>query len=133
MKQGKGRVVVSISCRNQCYVGEIIELVHTALEKSNITISDVSIIATPWVKEGAEPVIHTAEALDFPLVVIPKERCEEIANLAHDAAQKVVELFAVPAVVEVAALAAAGKNPRLLCARVTSGGASCAIAIGDER
>lgn len=131
MRARSGRIVIGIGCRKQCYVGEIIELVHTALEKSDIAISDVAVIATPWVKNDAEPIIHTAEALDLPLVVIPRERCEEVANLAQTVSQKVVELFALPSIAEVAALAAAGRNPRLVCARITSGGASCAIAIGD--
>ncbi len=132
MKSKKGRIVIGISCRKQCFVGEIIELVHVALEKSDIAISEVSIIATPWAKNDAETIIHAAEALDLPLVVIPKERCEEVANLAQVVSQKVVELFAVPSIAEVAAMAASGKKPRLLCASITAGGASCAIAVGDE-
>ncbi len=129
--QGK-RIVIGVGCRKECFASEIIELVHVAMEKSNITISDVEIMSTAWVKEGALPIIHAAEALDLPLVVIPKERCEAMINLAETVSEKVVELFAVPSIAEVAALAAAGKNPKLLCARVSSQSVTCAIAVGEK-
>lgn len=132
MSISKKRIAIGIGCRKECYVAEIIELVHVVLEKSDLIISDVAVISTAWVKEGAEQIIHAAEALDVPLVVIPQERCDEVANLAETVSQKVVELFSVPSIAEVAALAAVGKNPRLLCARVSSAAASCAIAIGGE-
>ena len=127
-----GRIAIGIGCRKECYVAEIIDLIHTALEKSDIIISEVAVIATAWAKDEAGAIINAADALDLPLVVIPREKCEEVANMAETVSQKVVELFAVPSVAEVAALAAAGKNPKLLCARVNSASATCAIAIGDR-
>ncbi len=132
MSNAKKRIAIGIGCRKECYVSEIIELVHEALEKTDITISDVGIMATSWAKEGAEVIIHTADALDLPLVVISKEKCEEMSGLAETISEKVVELFAIPSVAEVSALAAAGKNPRLICPRISSSAATCAIAIGDE-
>ncbi len=126
------RVAIGVGCRKQCSAEEIIELVHKALEKSDVTISDINLMATAWVKEGAEPIIHAAEALDLPLVVIPQTRCDEVANLAQTVSQKVVELFSVPSVAEVSALAAVGKNPKLICTRISSAAASCAIAAGEK-
>jgi cobalt-precorrin 5A hydrolase len=133
MEINGGRVAIGIGCRNECFAAEIIELIHVALEKSGVTISDVGIMATAWSKEGAEAIINAADALDLPLVVIPQAKCDEMINLAQTVSQKVVDLFAIPSVAEVAALAAAGKEPRLLCPRVTSKAASCAIAIGNLR
>lgn len=127
------RMAIGIGCRKDCSADEIIELVHKALEQSDVTISEINIMATAWMKEGAEPVMHAAEALDLPLVVIPQARCDEVANLAQTVSQKVVELFAVPSVAEVAALAAAGKNPELVCRRVSSSAATCAIAVGERQ
>lgn len=125
------RIAIGVGCRKDCYVGDIIELVHVALNKCDITISEVGVMATAWMKEGAEVIVHAAEALDLPLVVIPKEKCDELSGLAQTQSEKVIELFAVPSVAEVAALAAAGKNARLICPRVTSQTASCAIAISE--
>lgn len=132
MKAAGKRIVIGVGCRKECYVSEIIELVHMAMEKCDITISDIEVMSTAWVKEGALPIIHAAEALDLPLVVIPKERCEAMINLAETVSEKVIELFAVPSIAEVAALAAAGKNPKLLCARVSSQSVTCAIAVGEK-
>lgn len=132
MECGKVRVAIGIGCRKECFPAEIIELVHEALEKSDLTISEVSVLATAWAKDKAESIIHAAEALDLPLVVIPHEKCVDVANLAQTVSQKVVELFAIPSVAEVAALAAAGKNPRLVCPRINSAAATCAIAVGDN-
>ncbi|MEQ1789223.1 MAG: cobalamin biosynthesis protein [Rickettsiales bacterium] len=131
-REGIGRITIGVGCRKECSAEEIIELVHEALEKSDITISEVAVLATAWVKEGAEPIIHAAEALDLPLVVISQEKCEEMTNLAETISQKVVDLFAIPSVAEVAALATAGKNPRLICARINSAAATCAIAVGKK-
>lgn len=126
------RVAIGVGCRKECSPEEIIELVHKTLEKSDIVISDISVLATIWAKEDAKQIMHAAEALDLPLVVIPQEKSNEVSNMAETLSQKVVELFAVPSVAEVAALAAAGKNPKLVCTRVSSAAATCAIAVGDD-
>ena len=126
------RVAIGIGCRKECSAEEIIELVHQALEKSDVLISDVAVLATAWAKDKAESIIHAAEALDLPLVVIPQEKCVDMSHLAETISQKVVELFAVPSIAEVAALAAAGKNPKLICARINSPAATCAIAAGEK-
>ena len=123
------RIAIGIGCRKDCYVSEIIELVHVALNKCDITITDVSVMATPWSKDEAEAVMHAADALDIPLLIIPKEKCDEISGLAETKGEKVVELFAIPADCEVAALAAVGKNAKLICPRITSPTASCAVAM----
>lgn len=127
------RVAIGVGCRKECSAEEIIELVHQALEKSDVAISDVAVLATAWAKDKAESIMYAAEALDLPLVVIPQEKCVDMSNLAETVSQKVVELFAVPSIAEVAALAAAGKNPKLICARINSSSATCAIAAGDTR
>ncbi len=125
------RIAIGIGCRKDCYIAEIIDLVHEAMDKCDITISDVAVMATAWMKEGAEVIANTAEALDLPLVIIPKERCDEMSGLTETKSEKVVELFAIPSVAEAAALAAAGRDPKLICARVSSPSATCAIAMGQ--
>ncbi len=123
------RIAIGIGCRKNCTADEIIELVHNALERADVAISEVAVLATAWVKEGAENVMHAAEAMDLPLLVIPQEKCEAVANLAQTISQKVVAIHAIPSVAETAALAAAGKNPRLILPRINSSSASCAIAV----
>jgi cobalt-precorrin 5A hydrolase len=44
---------------------------------------------------------------------------------------KVEALKGVPSIAEASALVAAGRNARLLGARIAAGNATCAIAIGD--
>jgi cobalt-precorrin 5A hydrolase len=126
------RIAIGVGCRKDCYVAEIIELVHVVLEKSNLTISDIGVMATGWMKEDAEVIIHAAEALDLPLMIIPKEKCDAMSGLAETKSEKVIELFAIPSVAEVAALAAVGKNARLICPRISSALASCAVAISED-
>lgn len=124
-------VAIGIGCRKNCSADEIIELVHDALQKADMVISDVDIMATAWVKEGAENVQNAAEAMDLPLTIVPQKECDKIANLAQTISQKVVELYAIPSVAEVAALAMAGNNPKLILPRINSKQATCAIAVGD--
>lgn len=125
------RIAIGIGCRKDCYVAEIIELVHVALNKCDITISDVSVMAAAWTKEEAEAIFHAADALDIPLLIIPKEKCDEISGLSETKGEKVVELLAIPADCEVAALAAVGKNAKLICSRITLPTASCAVAMSN--
>lgn len=125
------RMAIGIGCRKDCSVAEIIELVHTALGKSGVVIADVAIMSTAWMKEGAEAIVNAADAMDIPLVIIPKEKCEEISGSVQTISQKVVELFSVPSVAEAAALAAVGKGARLICPRINSVSATCAIAVGE--
>lgn len=122
------RIAVGVGCRLGCSVDEIIELVHVALEKADIAISEVAVLATAWVKEGAENVLHAADALDLPLLIIPQEKCEAVASLAQTISEKVVALHAIPSVAETAALAAAGRNAALILPRINSAAATCAIA-----
>ena len=123
-------IAIGIGCKRNCSVDEIIELIHTALEKADIVISEVDIMATAWVKEGAENVQNAAEAMDLPLIFVPKKECDKIANLAQTISQKVVELYSIPSVAEVSALAVTGNNPKLILPRINSNNATCAIAVG---
>ncbi|MEZ5690392.1 MAG: cobalamin biosynthesis protein [Rickettsiales bacterium] len=124
-------IAIGIGCRKNCSVAEIIELIHTALEKIDMVVTDITVMATAWVKEKEDCIINSADALDIPLVIISKEKCEEMAGMEQTVSQKVIELFSIPSVAETAALAAAGKGAKLICSRVNSASATCAIALGE--
>ena len=122
------RIAIGIGCRKNCSAEEIIELVYAALEKTDVNISDVSVLATAWMKDGAENVMQAAEALVLPLIVVSQEKCTAMAEFAQTISQKVVSMHAIPSVAEVSALAAAGKNSKLILPRTNSANATCAIA-----
>ena len=125
---GFGRIAVGVGCHRDCSTEEIIELVYASLEKTNVNISDVSVLATAWMKDDAENVMQAAEAMVLPLIVVSQEKCAAMAEFAETISQKVISMYAIPSVAEVAALAAAGKNSKLILPRTKSANATCAIA-----
>ena len=79
-----------------------------------------------------EPGLREAAArLSLPLIALAEQDLVRAAPGAVTRSQLVLDLKGVPSIAETAALAAAGRNARLLAARVSNKEASCAIAIGE--
>jgi cobalt-precorrin 5A hydrolase len=73
-----------------------------------------------------------AEAWNLGIIAVDPAAMQGKASQALTVSNRVQGLRGVPSVCETAALAGAGSSARLLCARVTSGGAAAAIARGES-
>ncbi len=120
-------LAVGIGCRAGCPAGAIMGVVRQALERAP---AGVVALFTSVDKQNEAGIAQAAAALALPLVYLPRSALEAASPWAQTRSQRVVALFGVPSVAETAALAGAGAGSILLVARISAGGATCAVARG---
>jgi cobalt-precorrin 5A hydrolase len=124
-------IVAGIGCRRGAAAAAIEQSIEAALAECRMDRSALDALATASEK-GEEPGLRdAANRLSLPLILVSEPQLVLAADRALSVSQRVLDLKGVPSIAETAALAAAGRNARLLAARVSNREASCAIAIGE--
>ena len=124
-------IVAGIGCRRGAAAAAIEQSIEAALAECRMDRSALDALATASEK-GEEPGLRdAANRLSLPLILVSEPQLVLVADRALSVSQRVLDLKGVPSIAETAALAAAGRNARLLAARVSNREASCAIAIGE--
>ncbi len=124
-------IALGIGCRRDASVEEVEAVIVQALTAARLTAADVGVIATISGKMDEPGVIEAAKRLGRPLLGIPNDAIASVADLAVTRSDRVHRLKGVPSVAETAALAAAGRNARLILARMANASATCAMAEGE--
>jgi len=128
-----GRLIaIGVGCRKSCARADIVALVQGALaacampsvEQRLFTIAD---------KQGDSELAAAAALLELDLVFLSRDALAATAPrlLTHSPAAR--RRFGLPSIAEAAALAGAGAGGRLLGPRRIGKGATCALAVSDER
>ena len=126
-------IVAGIGCRRGAAVAAIEQSIEAALAECRMDRSALDALATASEK-GEEPGLReAANRLSLPLILVSEPQLVLAAERALSVSQRVLDLKGVPSIAETAALAAAGRNARLLAVRVSNREASCAIAIGEGK
>jgi len=120
-------IAIGIGCRRGCPAKTISDLVETALKTASCAREGARLF-THAAKAGESGILEAANALGLPLVFLAEDVLRQTAGRAATRSQAVLARFDLPSVAETAALAGAGPASTLLLARVSAGGASCAIA-----
>jgi cobalt-precorrin 5A hydrolase len=124
-------IVAGIGCRRGASVAAITQIVEAALVECRLQPPALNALATAAAK-GDEPGIRdTAQRLSLPLILVAANDLARAVDKALSCSQRVLDLKGVPSIAETAAIAAAGRNGRLLAARISNKEATCAIAIGE--
>ncbi len=124
-------IVAGIGCRRGASAAAITQIVEAALAECQLKLSALEALATA-AEKGDEPGIRdTAERLSLPLILVAAPDLGLAADKALTVSQRVLDLKGVPSIAETAAIAAAGRDARLLAARISNKEATCAIAIGE--
>ena len=124
-------IVAGIGCRRGAATAAIEQSIEAALAECRMDRSVLDALATASEK-GEEPGLRdAANRLSLPLILVSEPQLVLAADRALSVSQRVLDLKGVPSIAETAALATAGRNARLLAARVSNREASCAIAIGE--
>ena len=124
-------IVAGIGCRRGAAAAAIEQSIEAARAECRMDPSALDALATASEK-GEEPGLRdAANRLSLPLILVSEPQLVLAADRALSVSQRVLDLKGVPSIAETAALAAAGRNARLLAARVSNREASCAIAIGE--
>ena len=127
----KAMMVAGIGCRSGASAEAIANVLAAALERCGLKRAQIDALATDAAKGNEAGILAAAAALGLPLIFVGAAQMKAAADDVISTSERVIALKGVPSVAETAALAAAGRDARLLVPRVANAAATCAIARGE--
>ncbi|MGD9808956.1 MAG: cobalt-precorrin 5A hydrolase [Deferribacterales bacterium] len=118
--------ILGIGCRKDTPKDEIIEAVRNGCADAGITLEDIRLMASAWVKKNEQGILEASKELGLYLRFLP-ERYYKNENYNFTPQEAPMKHFGIPAVAEPSAILA-GVNPRLILQRQTYGNVTIAIA-----
>jgi cobalt-precorrin 5A hydrolase len=125
--ESKTTVAIGIGCKRGCSSEVIVALVERAIAAASCAGAP-SALFTHEAKKSEAGFASAAKALGLPLVFLDDKVLRQASLRAATNSPRVMAMFGLPSIAEAAALAGAGPTSVLLVARMSNGGASCAIA-----
>ena len=126
-------IVAGVGFRRGTSADEIERVVRLALDTHDLPAERLQAIATESQKAAEPGLPEAARRLAVPFVPCRADELERVADKVLTRSRFVQKAKGVPSIAEAAAIAVAGRNARLLGARVATERATCAIATGDGR
>jgi cobalt-precorrin 5A hydrolase len=126
-------IVAGVGCRRGTSADELEKVVRLALGLFELAPERLGAIATESEKANEPAFPEVARRLSVPLVACTAFELDRVAGQVLTASKFVLEAKGLPSIAEASAVVAAGRNARLLGARVASERATCAIATGEGR
>jgi cobalt-precorrin 5A hydrolase len=124
-------IVAGIGCKRGTMSDDVVSLILAALASFGIPSEKLDAIATETSKADERGIAEAARSLSVRLVRCSLSDLEEIADKVMTRSSRVQALKGVPSIAEASALVAAGRNARLLGARLAAEKVTCAIAISE--
>jgi cobalt-precorrin 5A hydrolase len=121
-------IVAGVGCRKGVRAADIEAAIVAAFDRADVAASQLRLIATSAAKGGEPGIALAASAIGVPLVLIPLGDLAAAGMRATTRSERVIALAGVPSVAEAAALAAGGRDARLIVPRIAVGPATCALA-----
>lgn len=124
--------VVGIGCRKGVATADVLALIDAVLAERGLSRNCLDALATVPLKWNERALVEAAGRLGLPLRIPTAAQMDAamVNTLTCSAAS--LAATGMPSASEVAALAAAGSNARLLAARRIGGGITCAIAVSED-
>jgi cobalt-precorrin 5A hydrolase len=129
--ESKSTVAIGIGCKRGCSSEAIAALVERTTAAASCAGAPAALF-THEAKKSEAGLAGAAKALGLPLVFLETEVLRQASLRAATNSPRVMEMFGLRSIAEAAALAGAGPSSVLLVARISDGGASCAIAGRQE-
>jgi cobalt-precorrin 5A hydrolase len=126
-------IVAGVGSRRGTEADELERVVRMALDMFRVPAERLEALATESEKATTEAFLETARRLSVKLMACTVADLDRVAGQVLTPSKLVLETKGVPSIAEASALVAAGRNARLLGTRVSTAGATCAIAIGEGR
>jgi cobalt-precorrin 5A hydrolase len=124
-------IVAGIGCKRGTMSDDIVSVILAALASFGIAREKLDAIATETSKADERGIADAARLLSVRLVRCSLSDLDRIADKVMTRSSRVQALKGVPSIAEASALVAAGRNARLLGARVAAVKVTCAIAISE--
>jgi cobalt-precorrin 5A hydrolase len=131
MAREEAMIVAGIGCGRGTLSGDIVSLILAVLASFGIARERLDAIATEESKADESGIVNAAQSLSVRLVRCSLADLDGVADRVVTRSSRVQALKGVPSIAEAAALVAAGRNARLLGARVAANKVTCAIAISE--
>ncbi len=123
----KTTVAIGIGCKSGCSSEAIVALVERAIAAASCAGAPATLF-THEAKKSEASLANAVKALGLPLVFLDFQVLRQASFRAAANSPRVMAMFGLPSIAEAAALAGAGPSSVLLVARMSDGGACCAIA-----
>ncbi len=124
-------IAVGVGFRSEVTADEIEAVVRLALAQFGVAGRRIDVVATESAKAAMPAVCEAAQRFSAELVACSLEQLDGVAGRVLTHSEQALKAKGVSSIAESSALVAAGRNGRLLGARVASARATCAIAVGD--
>jgi cobalt-precorrin 5A hydrolase len=131
MAVGEAMIVAGVGCRRGTSAEAIEAAIAAALAQAGDRSRRVDALATAAFKSDEEGIAGAATARGIPLILIEQADLARASNQATHS-RRVAQLTGFGSVAEVAAIAAAGFDARLLVPRIVVGPVVCALAETPE-
>lgn len=130
-------IVAGIGCRAACAAEDVEAALDAALAAAGRTLVEVAALYAPVARADSDALRAAALMVGKRLALVEQARLLQFSAGALTQSAHAQRALGVPSVAETAALAGAdaewpGRPARLLGPRVSSGGATCALAIVEE-
>ena len=126
-------IVAGFGCRPGARLEDFQSALDIALQSAGCPKQMLSAIALPHFRKDDEGAKAAMRQWPFSIAIIDQPALEQACTRAETRSALAQAHTGLSSVAESAALAAAGKDSRLLAKRVSAGGVTCAIAIGEAR
>ena len=124
-------IAVGIGCRRDSPAARIGAAVEETLAQTGLSAKQIDALAVPAFKADEPGIVRAAEELGLPVKLVHRSELDAVQPLCPTRSRAAEERTGLAAVSEAAALAAAGRNARLLLPRISRNGVTCAVARGD--
>jgi cobalt-precorrin 5A hydrolase len=124
-------IVAGIGCKRGTLSEDVVSLILTALSSFGIARENLDAVATETSKADECGIADAAQLLSVRLVRCSMADLDRAADKVMTRSSRVQALRGVPSIAEASALVAAGRNARLLGARLATEKVTCAIAISE--
>jgi cobalt-precorrin 5A hydrolase len=131
MAGGEAMIAAGVGCRRNAPAEDVEAVIAMALRKAGLDAAAISVVATLGGKAAEPGIIAAVRRLKCALRECSPLELACVSHLTVGQSLRVRRAVGVPSVAEAAALAAAGRNARLLVPRQANATATCALAEGQ--
>ncbi|TGP23268.1 MULTISPECIES: cobalamin biosynthesis protein [unclassified Mesorhizobium] len=123
-------MIAGIGSRKGVTPRDVRAAIETALEAHGLAMTALSALATGEIKRDEEAIFLAGRDLALPVIVVTDDALQVAASGTISLSELSQAHAGIPSVSEASALAAAGKDAKLLGPRTVLGPVTCAIALG---
>ncbi|TIO09292.1 cobalamin biosynthesis protein [Mesorhizobium sp.] len=125
-------MVAGIGSRKGVSQQDVLAAIEIALDAHGLALTALSALATASLKQDEPAIFSAGRELALPVIVVEDEALKAASSRTISHSDLSQERAGTPSVSEASALAAAGKDAKLLGPRTMLGPVTCAIAISGD-